>query len=525
MIIQNKEFGRIEVTTVPLPEGLGPDVNGTYTYSGRVLVSVQRLEKGKDWYRVFSVNDDGTDICEVYDGLIPKKQGANGIRWMCFADNKRVLLGDYVLECSPDLDHCERSELLEVIFPEEVAKIPGIFMRWSEPIIAPDMEHVCFSSLTGSGAFNFLGKLVRHENAYAIEDARIISSIGAVEPDPEHPGFSLAKEQRGGEVKQFVRGGRGITLAGGGRSISESCLQMLDSEETAFITDTLGYEETAIFSPDETCAVCMSPRFSPKTDFGVLGVVPLSNDLITRGRYLNVLYQYAIAGVRHHRAGNIGPALIHIDRSMKEGRAYQGVDLSDPEGRWVYYSPMSWHPDSTRALWNEKTRLCEGNVECRLRVCRLLDKAPAEPVPAQRTPDAAQIPYSLPASEALKPVTMEFPLRIRGSSGMVENTLLESGQLQTRYENFSEDGKTFYDGWIRVKAPANMFMPGETTIESDLQVHGEHNGQMKLRLTLRSDAQFQIYLNMDPAEDGQPKCMGFAEYDGLRRDVADMSIE
>ena len=101
MIIQNEEFGRIEVTTVPLPEGLGPDVNGTYTYSGRVLVSVQRQEKGKDWYRVFSVNDDGTDICEVYDGLIPKKQGANGIRWMCFADNKRVLLGDYVLECSP----------------------------------------------------------------------------------------------------------------------------------------------------------------------------------------------------------------------------------------------------------------------------------------------------------------------------------------------------------------------------------------------------------------------------------------
>ena len=76
-----------------------------------------------------------------------------------------------------------------------------------------------------------------------------------------------------------------------------------------------------------------------------------------------------------------------------------------------------------------------------------------------------------------------------------------------------------------MKAPASMFMPGETTIESDLNVHGEHNGQMKLRLVLRADAQFQIYLNMDPAEDGQPKCRGFAEYDGLRRDVADLSLE
>lgn len=525
MIIDNTEFGRVEVTTVPLPEGLGPDVNGTYTCSGRVLVSVQQQEKGKDWYRVFSMDDDGTNICEVFSGLIPKKQGANGIRWMCFADNRRVLLGDYVLECSPDLDHCEKSELLEVIFPEEVAKIPGIFMRWSEPIIAPDMEHVCFSSLTGTGAFNFLGRLVRRENDYLIEDARIISSVGSVEPDPDHPGFSIAKKHRGGEVKQFVRGGLGITLAGGGRSISESALQMLDSEETAFITDTLGYEETAIFSPDETCAVCMSPRFSPATDFGVLGVVPLSGDLITRGKYLNVLYQYSIAGVRHHRAGNIGPALIHIHRSMKEGRAYEGVDLSDPEGRWVYYSPMSWHPDSTRALWNEKTRLSEGEPQCRLRRCFLMDKAPSEPVPAVRTPDADQISYSLPISAALIPEKITFPLRVRGVSGMVENTLLESGELQTRYENYSEDGETFYDGWIRVKAPSNMFMPGETMIGSELRVHGAHNGQMKLRLCLRSDAGFQIYLDRGPAEDGLPKCMGFAEYDGIRRDVADISAE
>ena len=182
MIMENTEFGRVEVKTLPLPEGLGSDVIGTYTYSGRVLVAVRQPEKGRDWYRVFTVNDDGSDICELFSGEIPQKPGANGIRWMCFADNRRVLLGDYVLECSPDLDHCESSELIDVVFPPEISALPGLFMRWSEPIIAPDNEHVCFSSLTAGSAFNFLGRLVQGESAYVMEDVCVVSSVNSFEP-------------------------------------------------------------------------------------------------------------------------------------------------------------------------------------------------------------------------------------------------------------------------------------------------------------------------------------------------------
>ena len=516
MKMEHTEFGRIEVFSVPLPESLGSDVTGTYTCSGRVLVAVREPDKGKDWYRVFTIEDDETGICELFSGEIPQKPGANGIRWMCYADNRRVLLGDYVLECSPDLDHCENSRLINVVFPAEISRIPGIFMRWSEPIIAPDNEHICFSSLTASGAFNFLGKLVRGENEYRIEDAVVVSTVHGYRPDPDHPGCYLKNVQRGGEVKQFVRGGRGITLAGGGKSISESRLQMLDSEEVFCLTDTLGYEETAILSPSEQYAICMSPRFSPKTDMGILGVVPLTGDLPTRGRYLNVLYQYAIAGVRFHRSGNIGPALIDVERSIKEGRAYQGVNLSDPEDRWVYYSPMSWNPDSTKALWNERTRLCDGNVRCRLRVCRLLDKQPSEAVPVRNTPDGKDIPYAEPLSAALSTDATRYPITVHGKTGAVVNKPTEDGYFETRYDHYSEDGETFYDGYIRVKAPDNMFCPGETTIRSDLQVSGAHKGKMNLSLVLQSDERFQIYPDLNQS-------YGFAEYDGLRREVKDIS--
>ncbi len=516
------EFGRVEVTTLPLPENLGEDVNGTYTYSGRVLVSVREPEKDKDWYRVFTIEDNGDGLCEVFAGIIPQKKGANGIRWMCFSDNRRILLGDYVIECEPDLDHCEHSRLLEVVFPEEITQIPGIFMRWSEPIIAPDGEHVCFSSLTMGSAFNFLGRLVCREDDYVIEDARVISTVSGYEPDLAHPGCFRQTVQRGGEVKQFVRGGLGITLAGGGRSLSESCLQMLDSDEVFAITDTLGYEETAILSPNERYAVCMSPRFSPRTDAGLLGVVPLSGDLPTRGRYLNVLYQYAIAGVRSHRPGNIGPALINVKRSLKEGRSYKGVDLSDPEGKWVYYSPMSWHPDSTKALWNEKTRLNDAPVRCRLRICRLLDKKPSEPVTAVRTPDPEAIPYSEPISAALTLVSLPMPLVVCGVSGTVTNCQTEDGFFETRYENYSEDGKSFYDGFVRVKSPSNMFMPGAVAIQSRITVSGEHHGQTDFSLVWNADSRFQVFPDFTLDENGLPKCRGFAEYDGTFRDAADL---
>ena len=48
---------------------------------------------------------------------------------------------------------------------------------------------------------------------------------------------------------------------------------------------------------------------------GGLGAVPLYNDMVTRGKYLNVLYQYAVAGVRYQREGNIGPALIDVSKA------------------------------------------------------------------------------------------------------------------------------------------------------------------------------------------------------------------
>ena len=168
---------------------------------------------------------------------------------------------------------------------------------------------------------------------------------------------------------------------------------------------------------------------------------------------------------------------IDAERSMKEGRSYEGVNLSDPDGKWVYYSPMSWHPDI----------------------------APSAPVSACRTPDKEAIPYALPVSYAKRQETPKLPVKIKGEGGgAVTNSCMAADTYETLYEHYSEDGRTFYDGWIRVKAPANMFMPGETAIQSDIRVTGEHKGRMKLRIVLQSDERMQVYPDRSLDEDGEP---------------------
>jgi hypothetical protein len=101
MLIHDKNLGHIKLQDIPVPDG-AYDFFGTYTYSGRVLVSYHSVNdpKEEDWYNVITINDDGSGLREIFSGVIPKIPGANGIRWMCFSDNKRILLGDYVLECT-----------------------------------------------------------------------------------------------------------------------------------------------------------------------------------------------------------------------------------------------------------------------------------------------------------------------------------------------------------------------------------------------------------------------------------------
>ncbi len=512
-MIKETEFGRIEITNVPVPE-TWEKLDGTYTASGRVLVNYQTE---KDYFHVVTMNDDGTDIVPVFEGSIPQSRTANGIRWMCYSDNRRVLLGDYVLEVSPDLDHAQSSELLPVIFPEALMKYPKMFRHWSEIIIAPDCEHMAWTMLTFSGAACFLGRLVRHEKEYVIEDARCVSTKNLYVADPEQSGYVIPQLLRGGEYKQFIHGGTAITLVGNSPSLSDSVIEDLLTGNITRFSNTAGYEETAMFSPDETLAVSMSPRFSPETDCGVIGQVPLPHSELARSGFTNAAYMYAVASARSYRMGNVGPALADVKRTLEEGRDYQGVDLHDPENRYVYYSPLSWAPCSTKAMWPEGTRMTDPEQKRRLRVVKLLDRKPGVPVPAQKTPDSWEVPYAMTIEAYLQEeAPLMPPYIIRGeSAGEILCEITEDGWKKETYKNYSEDGKTFYNGTIASKSPRNIFAGGDSVFTGDVTVTGEHTGELKATILFRQPGPDQPAALAEESE-------GYAIYDGKVRKVEEM---
>ena len=526
MIINDKDsMGRIDVGSIPLPDYV--EIRSSiYTYSGKVLVvyRTDRDPNSNNYYNIAVANDDGGDFRNLFSGIIEPREKANGIRFMPFQDNTRILLGDYVLECTPDIDRCEKAVLIPVIYPREMCEGPNVMKHWSEIIISPDNEHIAWTSLrTDIGAANAIGLLSREKDNYIIKNTQIISELEYYKSDEANEGFILPQTLRGGELKQFIRGGTAISLAGAKQSVlTSSIVQDLVSEEILQVTNLPCYDETTIFSPDERLGVVMSTRGSARTNFAILGLLPRPMRVRALSGLINPVYMYAVAGVRKYRKGNIGPVLIDIERSMHE-EGYQGVLLNDPDEEWVFVSPLSWHPEGKKVLWNEVLR---GTEKRRIRRAELLDYQPGDPIPLKKTPD--NIPYGihdLSRLQNLPDVGIEG--KIAGEhSGYAEYVRVGeeplpafNGSAAVTYVNYSDDGKTFYNGFEK----AGYSMTKEHWYEADLEMTGEKQGEIKLRFALSAitkDAPMKLLF--EKAADGKPKSFGYAEYNGIRINIEDM---
>lgn len=153
------------------------------------------------------MEEDGSNLKQLWGGEWKAYYKSNGVRLMPFDDNKKILTGDYVLECIPNIDECESSKLLPVIYPDEAVNLPGVYFVWSEIVVSPD-EHIAWSTLSSIYEnVNFLGKLQKNENNYTIINVQIISTLGLIEYEDEEKGIFKNTPARGGEVKQFINGG------------------------------------------------------------------------------------------------------------------------------------------------------------------------------------------------------------------------------------------------------------------------------------------------------------------------------
>ncbi len=500
----HSEIGSIAVREVPLPEGISVE-NAIYLPSGRIVLNYFVPGEEKDRVHIASLADDGSGFQEIFDGIVPLKQTGNGFRIMPFQNNQKALIGDYVLECEPDLDHANpsTSRMVPIHYPDELLALPGLWKAWSEIIIHPDNEHMGFNGL-GNGVGVYVGKLRRTEEEYVLDDVQTIS-VSESKPDPDHDGCILPGPMRGGEIKAFLNGGRAVSLVGAGQGAGDSVVQALDSENFYEITKTPGYDETTIFSPDNRLGLTMSTRFSPKTSAAFIGLIPRRGNMQTKSALTAQIYQYGVAEVRNGREGNIGPALIDIEKSMHDP-GYLGTDLSDPAGEWAYYSPMSWDPTGKKALWNEGQKKTIGSKR-RVMMAELLDWKPSKPIPAYPFPE---IPYALPGiAKAGSMMGSESGTKIAGHfSGTAATTVETKPQrrIKTVYENFSDDGRSFLNGWeASIPSPFGIMNPGSTSYDAKLTLTGEHTGEMDCHVVYTTDASWHTFLDKDSC--------GFVRYD------------
>lgn len=516
-------IGRVAISSIPLPNDVMVLESATYTYSGKVLIiyNTENDIHTTDFWNIAVLNDDGTDFRVIYSGVIPTQPKSPGIRIMPFQDNHRVLLGDYVLECAPNIDNCTSANIVPIVYPSVLVDDARTTAHWSEIIIAPDNLHMSWTMLRSDiGAAAAIGSLNRTTDKYVLENVQLISTIQAFEEDPDHPGFMIPNPLRGGEVKQFVKGGNALSVVGGNRfSTPDSVVQHLDSEGYTQITYTPGYDETTIFSPDERLGMVMSTRFSKHTDPAIFGLLPRPYGIYTFTDMMYPLYKYSVTGVRNFREGNVGPVLIDIHRSINQP-GYKGIQLTTDEN-WVYYSPMSWHPDGKRAMWLEMLR-GSGGSQKRVQKATLLDYRPRQPVAIQPTTD--HVPYGIKDLTVLNSVNPSVDGKIAGkASGYIDYkrnaSSILSGQTEVQYVNFSDDGVNFYNGYEKI----NNNFSSETRYEANLQLTGPKRGEMKLRATFSALAGSEPKLLFDIDADGKPKSYGYARFNGVTLKIEDLS--
>jgi hypothetical protein len=508
-------IGRHEIRTIPIAAGLAVD-SATFTPSGKVLVAYHK-EGSADPREVnlAVLNDDGSAVHNFFSQSLPLRAKDNGIRFMVFPDNRRIFTGDFVIECRRSLDDCSNPELLPVLFPAEVADGEHIAHRWSEIIVAPDNRHIAWTTLLADySAVVFTGELQRKGAGYAIVKARVVSSLNPFKPDPNHADGVIPQPVRGGEVKQFVDGGAAISMAGAvNRDLANSVVQHLARGDVEPVTDTPGYTETTIFSPDGRLGMTMTTRFSEATDLAVLGLVPRPYPASLNMGLNMFAYTYGVSGVRLSRAGNVGPALIDIQTS-KAQPGYLGINLNTSPN-WVFYSPMSWHPGGKKGIWTEGLR---GSDSRRIQLMELPDYRPAHVVAARRSPDTmAYATSDLSVVPKLAGRSHQIDVKVYGRASGYIAYHRTPALIEKVYVNFSDDGRTVWSG-----REATQINPrGNSSYMADLQVSGEHSGVMDLTVTFGPlGGAHPASLLLAPDAAGRAQSRGFAEYQGQRLDLS-----
>ena len=275
-------------------------------------------------------------------------------------------------------------------------------------------------------------------------------------------------------------------------------------DENYPLTHFPGYEETTIISPDGKLGLVMTTRFSPKTSSYILGYMPRPLSVYTISKMNQYAYFYGVQEVRKKREGNIGPSLIDIEESIKND-SYMGYDLHD-EG-WAFVSPLSWHPNSKKGMFSEIKKNSEKETK-RIRIVNLENYKPGKILENKKTPD--HISYAKTLDDLNNTSINEIHGYFKGKGGIMVFNKTASWS-KSEYINYTEDNKTFYNGYEKFEFVGNQ-MNGILT--SNITMSGEKEGIMDLTLTMTYSGNILF-----------DQSSGYVEYNGKKLTIEDSFVK
>ena len=493
-----------EIITVKFPSNIIYQ-GSHYNYQGDLIV-IYKKDNYSSNYFIGIGNDEGKIYKEIYEFKSGEVDETYIHRASSFDDGKRILVGGKILQCTKELKQCDDAKLYELEFPKEIKDYQNLLYLFTEPIINFGGKYIFWSSFDKSmNIMSFVGELIFENDKYIINNTIGLSNFFYDLYDKTTGNFSMPKMFKTGPIKQVINGGEALSIGGFvDYGVRKSIYQSLSEDKMERLTYFEGYDETISVSPDQKLACAMTTRFSNKTSFEIIGLMPTPYSIIA-GYLVSDNVMRSCVGPQRNRKdskGNLGPALVELSK-IKE-KNYMGKSLIANES-WIFYGFISWAPDGKKIMFDEMEKGNTNNRRCQ--IVKLKNYQPSEIKFADNFKN--NVPYNKTIEENLN-LHIEYPFNItvQGKTGNLKIFQNETN-CELVYDNFSEDNEVFFSGKY------NYYK-----IEIGDETHSVFEVNMKSEGKKTGNCNYRLWFNpknlpaFEKHTDGNNRTYGTCNYDG-----------
>lgn len=494
-------FYPINIKRIKVPEKVYPWLP-TYTPDGKNIL-FQNQSDGNLWLSDVTGSQVNCITCNM---KLPERFDS-GFTYV-FPDMKRIFISKkelsslivdssddintfdaYIMECSGTITHCGTSQFIPVdMSGDKVGENNHVLQRrtWH---LSPDGNTLAWTDIRMDGTAVVAGKLTKEKDKYRVSDMKVINPVGPL-GEESTDADKLEYASQFWEMKSFADGGKSAIFFHQLNQNLDSIKINLATGETTRLTANPDWDEDGAISPDGDIYALYSWRTRQRID--IVSSMPQLRGFMSFPLMRNVLVKYI--GSWDGFQCDLSPWLLPAEGDKQGSLTGQPLMTYEVDGNQTAGNNLSghafWSPDSTSLLLQGRNREpVPDDYPISMQTKGMMDNeiiiAHIDRTPGEKTPISPVIigNWALSVKDWKGHFTGSDHARIVGGkkSGTAKVTYsgygVLYGDITVKYDNFSDDGKTFING----EMSAQMGIPpvfGNMTIKAAIKLSGEHSGSM-----------------------------------------------